>query len=83
MGFGLFVFYFALFVFFFVISRKKEEPLNYKIILIIPAILAFFVFILSVVKIYFIYKILLILIGAVLFLLTYWHWGASIRKWFG
>lgn len=83
MEIGLFVFYFVLFVFFFVISRKKEEPFNYKVILIIPTVLAFFVFILSVVKIYFIYKIILVLIGVGLFILTYWHWGASIRKWFG
>ncbi len=82
MGFEIFIFYFILFLVFFVFSRKKGEEINYKIILIIPALLALFIFILSVVKIYFIYKILLILIGAVLFILTYWHWGVSIRKWF-
>ena len=83
MGFSIFIFYFFLFLIFFVFSRKKGEKINYKVIFVIPALLAFFIFVLSVVKIYFMYKILLILIGIGLFVLTYWHWGASIRKWFG
>jgi glucan phosphoethanolaminetransferase (alkaline phosphatase superfamily) len=83
MKIGIFLFYFIIFVLFFVLSRKKGEPLNYKFILVIPAILAFFLFLFSVIKIYFIYKILLVLAALVLFILTYWHWGAGIRKWFG
>lgn len=82
MGIGIFVFYFVIFVFLFLTSRKKGEKFNYKKILIIPAILALLIFLLSVIKIYFIYKIFLILGAAVLFLLTYWQWGELIKKWF-
>lgn len=82
MKFGIFIFYFVLFFLFFISARKKGEKINYKFVLIIPALLALFIFLLSVVKIYFIYKIILILITGVLLLFTYWQWGASIRNWF-
>jgi amino acid permease len=82
MGLGIFIFYFCIFIIFFLSSRKKGEKLNYKTILIIPAILALLIFMLSVVKIFFIYKILMVIIFGILFLITYWHWGESIRRWF-
>jgi hypothetical protein len=82
MAIGIFLFYFLIFVFLFLGSRKKGEKFNYKTLLLIPAILALIMVLLSVIKIYFIYKILLIIFAAALFLLTYWHWGERIRRWF-
>jgi len=82
MSFGIFVFYFIIFVVLFVSSRKKGERINYKVVLIIPALLAFFLFLLSVVKIYFIYKILIVIVTLILILLTYWQWGEQIYRWF-
>lgn len=79
---GIFIFYFCLFVVFFLLSRKQGEKFNYKITLIIPAVLAFLLFLLSVVKIYFIYKIFLILVMIGLTVLTYLQWGKSIKRWF-
>ncbi|NLI93667.1 MAG: hypothetical protein GX434_16190 [Peptococcaceae bacterium] len=78
----IFVFYFGIFVILFLSGRKKGEKTNLKFVFIIPAVLALLIFFLSVVKIYFIYKIFLILITGVLFLMTYWHYGETIRKWF-
>lgn len=78
----IFIFYFCLFAVFFLFSRKQGEKFNYKIILIIPAVLAFLLFLLSVVKIYFIYKLAILLAMIGLSLLTYWQWGKQIRRWF-
>lgn len=80
----VFLIYFGIFVLIFWLNRSKEEGkrINYKKMFIIPAILAFFVFLLSVVKIFIIYKILLIIIALIVFILTYWQWGDRIRKFF-
>lgn len=79
---AIFVFYFLVFSFLFISSRKKGEKFNYKRIFLLPAILAFIMVFLSLLKVYFIYKLILILFAVILFLLTYWHWGERIRKWF-
>lgn len=84
MSFWVFFIYFGIFVIIFWLNRSKEEgkKINFRKLFIIPAILAFFVFLLSVVKIFILYKILLIIIAVVVFLLTYWQWGAQIREFF-
>jgi hypothetical protein len=78
----IFVFYFGIFVLLFLSGKKKGEKKNLKLILVVPAVLALLIFILSVVKVYFLYKLFLLLITGVLFLLTYWHYGETIRRWF-
>jgi len=78
----IFVFYFGIFVILFFSGSKKGERINLKKVFLFPALLACLIFILSVVKVYFIYKIFLLLITGFLLILTYWHYGERMRKWF-
>jgi len=78
----IFAFYFIVFMLFFLFSKRKGDKINYKTIFFIPAGLALLIFVLSVVKIYFIYKIILLIIAIVMGYLSYWQWGNSIRNWF-
>ena len=79
---GTFVFYFILFIIFFSYPNfnKKERPNSYLKLLSIPAILGLVMVFLTVIKVYFVYKILALLFVVVMFLLTYWQWGAQIRR---
>ena len=79
---GTFVFYFILFIIFFSYPslNKKERPNSYLKLLSIPALLGLVMVFLTVIKVYFVYKILALLFVVVMFLLTYWQWGAQIRR---
>ena len=80
---GTFIFYFVLFI--VVISypglRNKDKPNTLFKFLIIPALFGVLMVFLSVVKVYFIYKLLALLFIAVTGLLSYWQWGKQIRCW--
>lgn len=78
---GIFLFYFVILLLFFVSSRNKQKPINLKRLIILPAFFALILAMLSVIKIYIIYKIFLIIIGVALMLLTYWQWKDKINKW--
>jgi len=80
---GTFVFYFILFivVFSYPNLRNKEKSNTIFKFLAIPALFAFGMVFLSVIKVYFIYKLLLLLFVLVTGLLSYWQWGQQIRRW--
>lgn len=80
---GTFVFYFVLFaiVFSYPGFRDKENSSSRFKLLIIPALLGLGMVFLTVIKVYFIYKILALLIVLVTFVLSYWQWGEQIRRW--
>jgi hypothetical protein len=81
---GTFLFYFILFLFVFSSPGKlKGQNRNFKRILVLPAVVALILATLTVLKVYFIYKIFLLLFGGFIFLLSYWQWGGKIRRWFG
>ncbi|MDI6878788.1 MAG: hypothetical protein QMC95_01180 [Desulfitobacteriaceae bacterium] len=79
---GTFLFYFILFVFIFS-SPKLRNRFKSKGLLImfaVPAILGLIMAFLTVLKVYFIYKLLVLLFAAVTFYLTYLEWGGRGRK---
>ncbi|ADY56356.1 hypothetical protein Sgly_2063 [Syntrophobotulus glycolicus DSM 8271] len=81
MKLGIFFFYFIVLFFIFLSSRKKGKPLNLRIIIVLPALFALVLSLLSVIKLYVIYKILFVIIGAVLILFSYWQWKDKFRRW--
>ena len=80
---GTFVFYFLLFIIIFSYpgARNKEKSSTVFRLLAIPAILGVIITLFTVIKVYFVYKLLLLLFGFVTLLLTYWQWGDQIRHW--
>ena len=80
---GTFVFYFVLFAVLFSYPgfRNKENSSSILKLLTIPALLGLGMVFLTVIKVYFVYKILAVLLVLVTFVLTYWQWGAQIRRW--
>jgi hypothetical protein len=80
---GTFLVYFLLFMFIFSYpsSRSKEKSSTVLKLLAIPAILGIIVTIFSVIKVFFIYKLLLLLFAFVTLILTYWQWGEQFRRW--
>lgn len=78
-----FIVYFLLFIFIFSYPGLKNREKSGALLkfLAIPAILGIVVTFLSAVKVYFIYKVFLLLFGLVAFLLTYWQWGEQLRRW--
>ena len=80
---GTFIVYFLLFIIIFSKpgSRNKEKSSAGLKLLAIPAILGVIITFFSVIKVYFVYKLFLLLFGFVTFLLTYWQWGDQIRHW--
>ncbi len=79
---GTFIFYFILFLVIFSYPgfRNKENSTSKYKLLIMPALLGLGMVFLTVVKVYFIYKILALIVILVTFVLSYWQWGAQIRK---
>lgn len=80
---GTFIFYFILFtvVFSYPGFRNKENSSSIFKLLMIPAFLGLGMVFLTVIKVYFVYKILAILLVLVTFVLSYWQWGQQIRRW--
>ncbi|NMA69527.1 MAG: hypothetical protein GX958_08935 [Desulfitobacterium sp.] len=79
---GTFLFYFFLFIFVFSSPKKlrNREKGSWKF-LVFPAIFALVLAMLTVIKVFFIYKILLLLFVAITTLFTYWQYGAQIKSW--
>lgn len=80
---GIFLFYFILFLLVFSLpSLKNPKKTNdYWKLFIIPALLGLLMAFFSLIKVYFIYKILIFLFLLVTALLSYWQWGEQIRRW--
>lgn len=79
---GTFSLYFILFVFIFSSPnlRKKFKYKSFLLIIIIPALLSLIMVVLDFIKVYFIYKFLVLLfIGTVAFL-TYLEWGKGNKQ---
>jgi len=79
---GTFIFYFVLFLVVFSPSLRNIEKSNtlFKF-LAIPALLGMGMVFLSVIKVYFVYKLLALVFVLVTGLLSYWQWGEQIRRW--
>jgi len=82
---GTFIFYFVLFivVFSFPGLRNKEKSNSNTLFkfLAIPALFGVGMVFLSVIKVYFVYKLLVLVFVLVTGLLSYWQWGEQIRRW--
>lgn len=78
---GAFLFYFILFVFIFSSPKAKKGSKSLKKFFILPGVFALIMVFLTVIKVYFIYKLLLLLFLGFTFLLSYWQWGKQIRGW--
>lgn len=77
-----FVVYFVVFILFFSGSKfGKKENLQVSKLIVIPAFLAIAMAFLTVIKVFFIYKIILLIFVLVTTLLSYWQWGEQIRRW--
>lgn len=80
---GTFIFYFIFFVVVLSIpgfNKRDQKSSSMVKLLTIPALLGLVMVFLTVVKVYFIYKIFALLFGAGMFLLTYWQWGDQLRR---
>lgn len=80
---GTFIFYFALFIIVFSYPgfRDKKNSSSIFKLLTIPALLGLGMVFLTVIKVFFIYKILALIVVLLTFLLSYWQWGDRIRGW--
>jgi len=80
---GTFLFYFILFIIFFSLPglRNKEKSNSIFKFVAIPALFGVGIAFLSVIKVYFVYKVLGLLFVLVTGLLSYWQWGQKIRRW--
>lgn len=78
---GSFIFYFLIFLVLFSFSGFSEKKSNIIKFLAIPALLSTGIVFLSVIKLYFVYKILILVFVFVTGLLSYWQWGEQIRRW--
>lgn len=80
---GSFIFYFIFFIFVFSFSglRDKEKSNTLFKFLAIPALLGIGMVFLSVIKVFFVYKLLVLIFVLVTGLLLYWQWGEQIRRW--
>ncbi|KLU67862.1 hypothetical protein DEAC_c02690 [Desulfosporosinus acididurans] len=61
--------------------RNKKRSSSIVKLLVIPIFLGALVVILKIIKVYFVYKFLIILFISVLILLSYWQWGGQFRRW--
>lgn len=81
---GTFLFYFILFLFVFSSPKKiKQRDKRWTKILVLPAVFALVLAFLTVIKVFFIYKIIVIIILGLTSLMTYWQYGEQIRRWLG
>jgi hypothetical protein len=80
---GTFIFYFILFIIVFSFSgvRNGEKSNSLFKFLLIPALFGVGMVFLSVIKVYFVYKLLALVVVLVTGLLSYWQWGEQIRRW--
>lgn len=80
---GTFVFYFFLFIVFFSLPgiRNKEKSNMLFKFLAIPALFGIVMAFLSVIKVFFLYKLMAVVFFIVTGLLSYWQWGQKIRRW--
>jgi hypothetical protein len=80
---GTFLFYFVLFVIVFSFSgtRNGEKSNSLFKFLVIPALFGVGMALLSLIKVYFVYKLLALAAVLVTGLLSYWQWGEQIRRW--
>lgn len=78
---GTFLFYFILFVFIFSSPklRNRFKSKGLLIIFVVPAILGLIMAFLTVLKVYFIYKLLALLFAGATFYLTYLEWGNRFK----
>ncbi|MDR3540004.1 MAG: hypothetical protein P4L69_03405 [Desulfosporosinus sp.] len=82
MIFGKFIVYFLLFlVIFSYPSLKNNKSRSIVKLLTIPALLGVVMIFLTVMKVYFVYKFLMLVFVLVMVLLTYWQWGDKLRRW--
>ena len=80
---GTFIFYFILYIVIFSIPgiRNKEKSNTFIKFLAIPALFGVGMVFMSVIKVYFVYKLLALVFVLVTGLLSYWQWGEQIRRW--
>lgn len=80
---GTFIFYFILFivVFSFPSLKNRGKANTLSKFLAIPALFSVGMVLLSVIKVYFVYKLLALVFVLVTGLLSYWQWGKQIRRW--
>jgi hypothetical protein len=78
-----FIFYFVLFIIIFSFSggRNVEKSNSLFKFLVIPALFGVGMAFLSVIKVYFVYKLLALAAVLVTGLLSYWQWGEQIQRW--
>ena len=77
-----FVAYFVIFIVLFSGPKyKKDKNLQISKLIAIPALLAISMAFLTVIKVFFIYKIMILIFALVTTLLSYWQWGEQIRHW--
>lgn len=76
------VVYFIIFVLIFSSPKLKNKTSRQKAFYLfgLPLALAMIFAVLSVVKVYFAYKIILLLIVAIVGLLTFWQFGGKFRR---
>ncbi|MHB8075222.1 hypothetical protein [Desulfosporosinus fructosivorans] len=80
---GTFIFYFVLFIVVFSIPGQRnsgKSNTSFKF-LAIPALFGVGMAFLSLIKVYFVYKLLALVFVFVTGLLSYWQWGKQIRSW--
>lgn len=77
-----FLVYFLLFIAIFSYPglKNKEKPTSIFKFFSIPVFLGIVMVLLTAIKIYFVYKFLLLLVITVMFLLSYWQWGKRFRR---
>ncbi|HEY8908972.1 MAG TPA: hypothetical protein VIM51_01650 [Desulfosporosinus sp.] len=77
-----FIVYFAIFI--VLLSGpelRKKDQLRLKKLVAVPALLAIVMVLLTIIKVYFIYKLLILIFVLVTTLLSYWQWGKKLRHW--
>jgi|GEM_PF-680028 len=78
-----FIFYFVLFIVIFSFRglRNKERSNTLFKYLAIPALFGVVMVFLSVIKVYFVYKLFALIFIFLTGLLSYWQWGKQIQRW--
>lgn len=80
---GTFIFYFILFIVCFSLPGSRGEGKSHSVVkfLAVPALFAVVMAFMSVIKVYFVYKLLGLVFVFVTGLLSYWQWGQQFRRW--
>ena len=83
MIFRTFIVYFILFtvIFSYPCLRNNRNSSSLVKFFLIPALLGIGMVFLTVMKVYFVYKFMVLVFVLVTFLLSYWQWGEQIRGW--